>query len=286
MKMLNINAIRMDGGTQSRVEINNEIVADYAELIRAGIEFPPVVVFHDGANYWLGDGNHRIRGCISAEKASIAAEVRAGTLRDAILFSLGANRTHGLRRSNADKRKAVETMLRDPEWVQWSDRKIANACGVNDKTVASHRASIFGNSEDANPAVRTVERAGKTYQQDTGNIGKTKPAAAPAAAPSPAPAPAPAVPPAVEEEYFGPSAEEIAAAEREQEAELAAFRLLQDENDQLATAVAEVKRLTALTRVLEERVNGLMHEKNAALAAAKSWQRKAEKAERALKAAA
>lgn len=182
MKKLNLNAIRIDGGTQSRVAIDNDAVSDYAEAVKVGIEFPPVVVFHDGADYWLADGFHRFHAHGQAGKASIPADVRAGTVRDAILYSLGANCTHGLRRSNADKRKAVETMLRDTEWAAWSDSKIAKACGVSDKTVAAHRASIFGNSEDAKPAVRTVERAGKVYQQDTSKIGK--PAAPMGAAPA------------------------------------------------------------------------------------------------------
>lgn len=172
-KKLNLNTIRIDGGTQARVEINNQVVADYAEGIRAGIEFPPIVVFHDGADHWLADGFHRFHAHRHADKASILAEIRDGAVRDATLYSLGANRDHGLQRSNADKRKCVETMLRDPEWAKWSDSKIAKVVAVDHKTVAAHRESILGNSQDTKPAVRTVERAGKTYQQDTSSIGKS-----------------------------------------------------------------------------------------------------------------
>ncbi len=59
MKSINIKSIRVDGGTQSRVEINNDIVSEYAALIKDGAEFPPVVVFNDGADNWLADGFHR-----------------------------------------------------------------------------------------------------------------------------------------------------------------------------------------------------------------------------------
>lgn len=139
MKKLNLNAIRIDGGTQSRVEINMEVVGDYAEAIKSGIEFPAVVVFHDGADYWLADGFHRYHAHKQAGKASIGAEVHNGTQRDAVLHSLGANGTHGLRRTNADKRKAVAAMLADAEWSQWSDRKIAEACGVSQPFVSGLR---------------------------------------------------------------------------------------------------------------------------------------------------
>lgn len=139
MKKLNINAIRIDGGTQSRVEINSDVAREYAEAIKSGAEFPSVVVFHDGADYWLADGFHRYHAHQQAGKASICAEVKTGTQRDAVLYSLGANCAHGLRRSNADKRKAVSAMLADAEWSQWSDRKIAEACGVSQPFVSAMR---------------------------------------------------------------------------------------------------------------------------------------------------
>jgi hypothetical protein len=42
-----------------------------------------------------------------------------------VLYTVGANATHGLRRSNADKRRAVSMLLDDPEWAQWSNLAIA-----------------------------------------------------------------------------------------------------------------------------------------------------------------
>lgn len=140
MKNININTIRIDGGTQSRVEIDNDVVSDYAEAIKVGMAFPPVVVFNDGADHWLADGFHRFHAHKHAGKASIAAEVRDGTVRDAILYSVGANGTHGLRRTNADKRKSVGTMLADAVWMLWSDRKIAESCGVSQPFVSGMRA--------------------------------------------------------------------------------------------------------------------------------------------------
>jgi len=35
-----------------------------------------------------------------------------------LLYAVGSNATHGLRRSNADKRRAAQMLLEDPEWVQ------------------------------------------------------------------------------------------------------------------------------------------------------------------------
>ena len=175
MKTINIKTINIGSGElQSRAAINNEIVTEYAEAIKAGAEFPAVVVFNDGAENWLADGFHRFHAHNQAGKTSILADVRQGTNRNAILYSLGANGTHGLHRTNADKRKAVATMLNDFEWAAWSSNAIAKACGVSHTFVDSLRASpaILQPLQDKAPTTRTVERNGKTYEQNTTNIGK------------------------------------------------------------------------------------------------------------------
>jgi FtsZ-binding cell division protein ZapB len=153
-KTLNLNVLRIDGGTQSRQEINQETVGDYAEQIVAGAEFPPVTAFFDGLDYYLADGFHRYFATKKAGKASVNVDVVNGTLRDAILHSCGVNALHGLRRTNADKRKAVMTMLDDLEWQDWSTNEIARHCSVSSTLVASLRVAEV-------PVVKMV-RNGKT----------------------------------------------------------------------------------------------------------------------------
>jgi len=174
MKTINIKTIRTDGGTQSRVEINNEIVTEYAEAIKAGAEFPAVVVFNDGVDNWLADGFHRFHAHNQAGKTSISAEIHQGTARDAVLFSFGANGTHGLKRSNADKRKAVQTMFSDTEWAKWSSNAIAKACCVSHTFVDSVRLSLATVASDK-PTERTYKtKQGATATMQTGGIGKKK----------------------------------------------------------------------------------------------------------------
>jgi len=115
-----LSEIRIDGGTQPRTELNEDVIAEYAELLKEGAEFPAITVYFDGANYWLADGFHRYWAAKRAN-AELNINVIHGSNRDAILHSVGANAKHGLRRSNQDKRKAVTTLLLDEEWYQWSD---------------------------------------------------------------------------------------------------------------------------------------------------------------------
>lgn len=172
-QLLSLSQIRIDGGMQSRVELNNTTVEEYSEAMADGAEFPPVVVFFDGASHWLADGFHRYFGAEQAGLESIAADVRQGTQLDGQLFSFGVNASHGLRRSNADKRKAVTGALQHPVSGKWSDRQIAKHCGVGNQLVGDVRRSICVNHTDASSAERTVVRNGTEYTQDTTNIGKS-----------------------------------------------------------------------------------------------------------------
>lgn len=119
--------------------------------------------------------------------------MRQGGLRDAILHSVGANATHGLRKTNADKRRAVGILLEDelvsidPETGNpWSNREIARRCAVDEWLVRKLRAPSAGAPQMDEP--RTVSRGGKVYLMETGRIGRQQPEPDP---PAPESAPAP-----------------------------------------------------------------------------------------------
>ncbi len=174
---MQISQIRLDGGTQSRAEINTYTVADYAEKIKQGQELPPVVVFHDGSDYWLADGFHRYFAVEQAGLSEIPVEVRPGTKRDAILFSVGSNSEHGLPRTNADKHHAVNLLLEDEEWGGWSDSEIARRCKVTHPLVGKIRKSILVTvtSIKTNRTFTHPKTGGKSTMNIV-NIGQKKPA--------------------------------------------------------------------------------------------------------------
>ena len=155
---LSLSKIRIDCGTQSRTKIDDLVVAQYSEAIKSGVTFPNVVVFHDGLEYYLADGFHRFLATKAAGSPGIACEVINGTLRDALLYSNGANGEHGLQRSNADKRNVVIRMLQDIEWSDWSDREIAKHCHVSHVFVGNIRKELGMNKE-----ATKFERGGKTH---------------------------------------------------------------------------------------------------------------------------
>lgn len=130
-KKLTLGSIRPHGGTQVRVELDQETFLDYGRQMAAGVKFPPIDVFFDGSVYWLADGFHRYYGARESKLPTIDANVHNGTVRDAILFAIGANATHGRPRTNADKRHAVEMLLADGTWREWSERQIAKQAAVS-----------------------------------------------------------------------------------------------------------------------------------------------------------
>lgn len=264
MKKINIKSIRIDGGTQSRVALNQGAVADYADVLADGADMPPVVLFHDGADHWLADGFHRFFAYQRAGRASIPADVRPGAQRDAVLFACGANAAHGLRRTNDDKRKSVQTLLDDAEWAKWSDREIARQCSVHHELVGRMRAAHLAETPDsAGDATRTVERAGTVYEQDTSNIGRR-----PVAVPAPAPEP----------EDYGPSAEEVAEAEASARDDAERQRLILDADDVAAALAEKCKQLQAQVRILESRIAGLTNANAEHIRTIKRLQRQAERA--------
>ena len=167
---IELDMIRTDGGTQPRVQLDLFTVAEYADAMENGAQFPPVMLFFDGTDHWLADGYHRIAAAQRIGRATIAAEIRPGTQRDAVLYSVGANASHGLRRTNADKRQAVMTLLNDPEWAKWSDGEIARHCRVSQPFVSGLRKSslITVMSEER---VYT-DRWGNINTMNTENIGR------------------------------------------------------------------------------------------------------------------
>lgn len=145
MKMkqkMKLDQLVIDKGTQTREEIDQKTVTEYAEVLLNKETLPPVVVFHDGINYYLADGFHRYFAHKQVKATEIEADIISGTLRSAVEFALGTNDKHGLKRSRNDKRKAVLIALDDVEWGSLTNREIAKLCRVSHTFVNDVKESL------------------------------------------------------------------------------------------------------------------------------------------------
>jgi hypothetical protein len=180
MQELLIINIRTDCGIQSRKKINEEYITELVEAIKDGVKLPAVDVYNDGTDVWMADGFHRIIAYSREGKATISANVKKGTLKDAKIHSIGANKSHGLRRTNEDKRHCVQMALEI--MPDRSDKMIAEHIGVTHPFVANLRRSL----------VMVTSDGPKTPMKRVGSDGiariqpKPRP---PVIAPKPAPVP-------------------------------------------------------------------------------------------------
>lgn len=137
MKLLKVDLIDASSLTQTRVKLDQSVVDEYADLMSVGIEFPDIVVFAGDQSeaIILADGFHRLAAAKKAGKETINCDIRDGDLHDALTHALSSNDDHGLRRNNADKRKAIEICLNNPKFEDWSARRLSLLCNVAHTTV-------------------------------------------------------------------------------------------------------------------------------------------------------
>jgi hypothetical protein len=142
--MLALYKIRIDGNTQARIKLNQDVVNEYAEHLKDGDKFPPMVVYHDGADHWLADGFHRYFAYKLNKETMVEVEVIAGTVEDAQEYSFSANQgsKRGLSNSPEDNRNIITRMLQSPRWSLWSDVVIAKHIGVSLSTVKRVKSSL------------------------------------------------------------------------------------------------------------------------------------------------
>jgi ParB-like chromosome segregation protein Spo0J len=105
--------------------------------ILAEAETPPILVHRQTMR--VIDGMHRLRAAKLNGRPHIEVEFFDGSEADAFLRAVEANIAHGLPLGTADRKAAVQRIIRSHP--QMSDREIARCAGLSDKTVAAIRRS-------------------------------------------------------------------------------------------------------------------------------------------------
>jgi hypothetical protein len=148
-----IKKIETVGGDKTKVGCYDSLWQDCIES--GDYPFPACVVYRPngikaetGLNF-LADGFHRIQSLselrveLLPHEKWILCEVRDGSMTDAILHGLCANTSHGLRRNQKDKRRAVLLYysLNDTHTKE-SNQHVARACGVSHTFVGDTRTLL------------------------------------------------------------------------------------------------------------------------------------------------
>jgi hypothetical protein len=126
---------------QARAEaLDVEVVDRYTVALKAGVKFPPIVVYRSGSGYVIIDGNHRDEAHVKAKAETISVyEVNEDTDPGLIeLLTVEANTKHGLVTNTAWRLKQAMHLIatgQDPE-VAYS------ATGVSATQVSTARRLV------------------------------------------------------------------------------------------------------------------------------------------------
>lgn len=268
-RVIKLQDIRLDGGTQFREEIDQNKVKEYAENMDDGDVFPPLQCTFDGSTYWLWDGFHRYFAWQSLGAKTVEVVYTPGTQEDAQDLALGANGTHGLPPTKATKENKVRAALSMERHAGLSNRQFAKLCKVSHTFVASVRDAAVKATQAANriasAAKQAVESDSTPAQQPVVDAPKVESDSTPVV------------------QDFGPSEAELKANEMAEQADREMLNKMLEEDEPLRVALEENKRLNALVSQLQVRVNSLMVEKNEAIKDAKRAQAQLDKIKKAQK---
>lgn len=165
--------IVIDPAVQVRIDgLDNNHLSTIRHVLENGgkIDTPIVVFDVEDRGFVLADGFHRVQAHIDVGELNILAEVRQGTLNDALSYAEEANLKHGLVLSNRSKQQLLLRRLqRGHAWAQLSNREIARELGVDAKTVGNWIKAL----EERGASVERSTRVGKDGRAiNTEKIGR------------------------------------------------------------------------------------------------------------------
>lgn len=259
MRKVKLNDVRIDGGTQCRVESDQALIYQYVERMKEGDEFPMIEAVFDGATYWLTDGFHRYHAFKLLGLKTIELKYKPGTQQDAIIEALKANSKHGKNLTVADKENKVRMALAIDD--KKSDAEIAKMCEVSRSMVGAVR----------NPEVK--QRQEKNRQRSAAKKAQERSPTTDSCSPTTNEV-SPNTPVDTGSE---PSKEELEANELAMQADMDTMYKLLESDEPLKVAHEEITRLNHQNGQLEARLHGLMNEKNEAVKMVKKLQKELDK---------
>lgn len=130
-------------------------------LAEAGDSLPPITVHRPTMR--VIDGIHRVRASLLNHKTTIKARLLDCDETAAFVLAVKANVTHGLPLSPADRAAAAARII--TYHPQWSDRAVAAAAGLSDKTVSRIRCRSTAENPQSNTR---IGRDGRLRPLDSG----------------------------------------------------------------------------------------------------------------------
>lgn len=178
-----IDSLVLDPRLQARdLGLVEATVSDYARHLAEGKPLPAVEAVSVGHGYgagetlYLTDGWHRVAAARRAGLEKLAVVVHPGeSFADAARRAAGANSSHGLPRTPADKRRAVRLLLALDGLAAKSDRYLADLAKVGHDLVAAVRREVLSETASTAAPLAREGRDGKVYPAKPAKPTKEEP---------------------------------------------------------------------------------------------------------------
>lgn len=148
-RMVEIGKIVCTIELRMRVELDKPTIAKYRAEISEGSVFPPVEATDVNGELLLTNGFHRLAARRANGETEVLVRIHTGSYEDAQDAAARADAHGGLVRSNADKRRVVDMLIRMERHMDDSDRVIASIAGIADHHLVAKLRRKLKNNESS-----------------------------------------------------------------------------------------------------------------------------------------
>ena len=137
---VDVQALVIDPRLQARAHHEPDALAEYYAAYASKVRLPPLQAYRVDGELHVVDGFHRLAAAINAGLGFVAVDVVGeGSIDDAVWYATGVNQAHGIRRTRADKRRAVEMAVSSSIGLEQSSSIVASHVGVSREFVSRVR---------------------------------------------------------------------------------------------------------------------------------------------------
>ena len=158
-----------------RISVNYITVGNYADKMKTGVKFPPIIVGRINGEMILVDGYHRILATQRLDEEYLKAEVRQyGTLLELFEDAINLNSSHGLPLSSADNVKILATL----ENMKFEPLKIGELIKATPKRIEKYQSRILRRPNGSQiflkaPIARLLEK-GHITEEEACNVDQSQ----------------------------------------------------------------------------------------------------------------
>lgn len=249
---IDISLIKIDGGTQFRAVIDQNLVQQYMEDMKEGDIFPAMLTMFDGTTHWLYDGFHRYQSYMLLGVREVEVDYKVGSQAEAQVAAFGVNGKHGKQRTVAEKRKIVLAAFEHPLTKNESMREIARICAVSHTFVNSLKNPEARENQKKQRVASVIKNNSDKVESDSTSSDQI---------PS----------------HSSPDEEEMRATELAFQKDTEMMHNILQADDKLNSCYEENKRLNLLVSQLNVRISSLNNEKTEAIKMLKKAQKENER---------